>query len=252
MRIEVFFTPHQIDEMYLRDKTVVVIDVLRASTTIATALNNGAKEIIPVTTVESAMKIVGNLFGDVTLLGGERNGKMIEGFNLGNSPLEYTEERVKGKSIVFSTTNGSQAMVKARYAKEMAVMSFVNISAVENFASEPERDIAILCAGHDGLFSMEDTVCAGMLIQKLVARRSVNVDVGDAGAASLALWKTQSRSLYKMMKNTEHGQYLAGIGFGGDLKFCAEVDSISVVPQLVGNVVKLKKDLESAQISLPS
>ena len=110
MRVEVFFTPHQVDEMYLRDRIVVVIDVLRASTTIAMALRNGAKEIIPVATVESAMKIVGNLFGDVTLLGGERNGKMIEGFNLGNSPLEYIEERVRGKSIIFSTTNGSQAM----------------------------------------------------------------------------------------------------------------------------------------------
>lgn len=252
MRIEVFFTPHQVDEMYLRDKTVVVIDVLRASTTIAAALYNGAKEVIPVATVESAMKIVGNLFGDVTLLGGERNGKMIEGFNLGNSPLEYVEERVKGKSIVFSTTNGSQAMVKARYAKEMVVMGFVNISAVEEFLCEPERDIAILCAGHSGYFSMEDSVCAGMLIQKFIDSDRGEVEFGDAGAASLMLSKINGKSLMKMLKNSEHGQYLGEIGFGGDLKFCAEVDSIPVVPQLLGNVVKLKKDVENAKVSVPS
>src|SRR5512137_1555542 len=116
MRVDLYITPHQTDELALRDKTVVVIDVLRASTSIITALKNGAREIIPVTTVESAVKISGNLFGDVILLGGERNGKMIEGFHLGNSPANYSEEKVKGKAIIFSTTNGSHALVKARYA----------------------------------------------------------------------------------------------------------------------------------------
>ncbi len=242
MRVEVFFTPHQVDEMSLRDRTVVVIDVLRASTTIATALNNGAKEVIPVTTVESAMKIVGNLFGDVTLLGGERNGKMIKGFNLGNSPSEYVEERVKGKSIVFSTTNGSQAMVKSRYAKEMVVCGFVNISAVETFVGDPQRDITILCSGHGGNFSMEDAVCAGMLIQKLNENKRNGVEFGDAGAASLALYEIHSKALYKMLKSSEHGRYLEEIGLAEDLRACAEVDNVPVVPQLLGNVVKLKKD----------
>ena len=252
MRVEVFFTPHQVDEMFLRDRSVVVIDVLRASTTIATALHNGAKEVIPVATVESAMKIVGNLAGDVTLLGGERNGKMIEGFHLGNSPLEYSEERVKGKSIVFSTTNGSLAIVKARYAKELAVMGFVNISAVESFVAALNNDLAIVCAGRAGYFSMEDTVCAGMLIQKLIEHEQNTVEFGDAGAASLSLYKNHGKALYKMLKTCEHGQYLAEIGFADDLRFCAEVDSIPVVPQLLGNVVKLKKDAEAPKGSVPS
>ena len=121
MQVDVFFAPQHVEELALRDKTVVVIDVLRASSSIAVALFNGAKEIIPVPTVEAAMKIVGNLAGDVTLLGGERNGRMIEGFHLGNSPAEYAEERVRGKSIVFTSTNGSQAIAKAKYAREMIV-----------------------------------------------------------------------------------------------------------------------------------
>ena len=247
MRVDVFFTPHQLDEMYLRDRTVVVIDVLRASTTLAIALQNGAKEIIPVPTVEAAMKIVGNLSGNATLLAGERNGKMIEGFNLGNSPFEYVEEKVKGKSVVFTSTNGSQAMVKARYAKEMILMGFVNISAVEKFVTEPERDVTILCSGNNGGFSMEDAVCAGMLISKLNESGRTSVEAGDAGAASLILYKNHAKSLLKMFMSTEHGMHLAEIGFTDDLKFSAEVDSIPVVPQLFGNVVRLKKESDKAE-----
>ena len=107
MRVELHFTPHQIDELALRDRTIVVVDVLRASTSIATALYNGAKEIIPVTTVERAVKISGDLLGDHVLRGGERNGRMIAGFNLGNSPFDYFEEKVRGKAIIFSSTTAS-------------------------------------------------------------------------------------------------------------------------------------------------
>lgn len=246
MRVEVFLSPHQVDELYMRDKRVVVIDVLRASTTIATALYNGAKEVIPVATVESAMKIVGNLAGDVTLLGGERNGKMIEGFHLSNSPQEYAEERVRGRSIVFSTTNGSQAMVKSRFAKEMVTLGFVNLSAVADFVGEGS-DFVILCAGHNGFFSMEDCVCAGMLMRRLIDAGR-DVAYGDAGTAALTMYKSHGKSLLRMLKKSEHGQYLTEIGFGADLKVCAEVDTAPVVPMLFGNVVRLKKEQESATI----
>ena len=107
--VEVRFAPAQLDELQLKDKNVVVIDVLRSATTIPMALQNGAKEIIPVADIESAVKISGSLFGEVVLRGGERNGRMIEGFNLGNSPSEYTEQAVKGKSIIFMTSNGTAA-----------------------------------------------------------------------------------------------------------------------------------------------
>lgn len=240
MRIEVFFASQQTDEMYLREKTVVVIDVLRASTTIAAALHNGAREIIPVTTVEAAMKIVGNLFGDVTLLGGERGGRKIEGFHLGNSPREYTEEKVKGKAIVFSTTNGSRAIVKARYARELIVCGFVNMSLVQQFLSKPARDVVILCSGRGGNFSLEDAVCAGMLIHKLKADYDTKeILCDDAGAASLALYKHYGKALEKMLARCEHGEYLADIGFADDLHVCADVDSIPVIPQLRSNVIKL-------------
>lgn len=240
MRIDLFFSPNQVDEMSLRDKTVVMIDVLRSSTTIVAALRSGAKEVIPVTTVESAVKISGNLFGDVILLGGERNGKMIEGFNLGNSPFEYTEERVKGKSIIFSTTNGSQALVKSRFARELFVCGFVNLSAVVDLLRKPRRDLSIVCAGRNGLFSIEDSVCAGLLVQRLAGEKPVDVSLSDSALAAATLYKSFGRSIPRMVKASEHGAYLAKIGFGDDLDFCAGVDTIPVVPQLVGNVIKLK------------
>ena len=136
MKIDIRFDSFELDELELRGKNAVVIDVLRSSTTIAVALSNGAREIIPVESIENAVKISGSLFGDVTLRAGERNGKMIQGFNLGNSPLEYNESTVKGKSIIFCTTNGSVAMHKGRFAQNLAVGAFVNASKVTEFIKE--------------------------------------------------------------------------------------------------------------------
>jgi 2-phosphosulfolactate phosphatase len=247
MRIDLHFTPHQTDELALREKAVVVIDVLRASTSIIAALGNGAKEIIPVATVESAVKISGSLFGDVILLGGERNGRMIEGFNIGNSPAEYSEERVKGKSIIFSSTNGAQALVKARYARELMVCGFVNISAVADALRLPPRDFTIVCAGNNGVLSMEDSVCAGMLIAKVMDDAPFDVELSDGAQAARALFKSYGRNILKMIKGSDHGRRLQEIGFGDDLKVCAGVDTIPVLPQIDGNVIRLKRDPEKKE-----
>ena len=247
MRADLYFTPHQTDELSLRDKTVVVIDVLRASTTIAAALKNGAKEVIPVTSVERAVKISGHLFGDVILLGGERNGKMIQGFNLGNSPAEYSEEKVKGKSIIFSSTNGSQAIERARYAQVLLVCSFVNISAVADALRNLGNDFLILCSGSDGKFSIEDSVCAGMLLHKVTEAHGVELTLSDASQAVVLLYRAHSKNVLKMIKGSEHGKYLAEIGFADDLKLCADVDSIPILPYMVGNVIRLKQEAEKKE-----
>ncbi len=247
MRIDLCFTPNQADELTLRDKTVVVIDVLRASTSIVIALRNGAREIIPATTVESAMKISGNLAGNMILLGGERNGKRIEGFTLGNSPLEYTEERVRGKAIIFTSTNGSQAIVRARYAQELVVCGFINISAVADFLRERPRDVVIVCAGRNGMFSMEDTVCGGMLLSRIVDETAAETSLSDGAMAAMVLSRNFGKGLLKMMKSTEHGRYLEGIGFGEDLKVSAAVDSVPVLPMLEGNVLRRRREIEKRE-----
>jgi 2-phosphosulfolactate phosphatase len=242
MRVDLHFTPHQIDELGLRDKTIVVIDVLRASTSIATAMYNGAKEIIPVTSVERAVKISGSLFGDHVLRGGERNGKMIEGFNLGNSPFEYSEEKIRGKAIIFSSTNGSLAIEKARFGRNVLIAGFVNVSTVAHFIKELQQDFILLCAGNNGMFSLEDSVCAGMLVHQLTEDGGIELSLSDAAIAATMLYKGYSRSLLKMVKNSEHGRYLKSIGLGEDLPVCAGVDTIPVLPQLVGNVIKVRRD----------
>lgn len=245
MKIDVSFNSLELDELELRDKNVVVIDVLRSSTTITVALNNGAREIIPVESIENAVKISGSLFGDVTLRGGERNGKIIQGFNLGNSPLEYSEATVKGKSIIFCTTNGSVAMYRSRFARHLAIGSLVNVSAVTDFIRGINADFLLICAGRANAFSnfsLEDAICAGMMIQQLLDDKSLTVELTDSSLAAQALQKAYGRSILKMLKNTEHGRYLVEIGFAEDIKLCADVDSIPVLPVLSGNVIRLRKD----------
>ncbi len=245
MRIDLYFTPGQIDELQLRDKNVVVIDVLRAGTSIATALSNGAREIIPVETVEAAVKISGGLFGDVVLLGGERGGKIIEGFHLGNSPSEYLENVVKGMSIVFTTTNGALAMVKGRYAKQMTIAAFVNVGRVVDFIKNVGEDFVFICAGNQqrvGGFCLEDAVCAGMIIHRLKQTGSKVLELSDSAASALILHRSYGRNLSKMLEDSEDGKYLSQIGFGNDLKTCAAVDSVTVLPVLRGNVIRLGHD----------
>jgi 2-phosphosulfolactate phosphatase len=241
MRIDLHLTPLLVDDLSLREKTVVVIDVLRASTTIVTALSNGAREVIPVATVESAVKISGTLHDGGTLLGGERHGKKIEGFDLGNSPAEYTSEKVNGKAIVFSSTNGSQALVRARYARELMLCGFVNISIVAGALRAGAGDVSIVCAGRNGAFSMEDTVCAGMLIARIMDGVTQEVSLSDSARASQSLYKSFGRSLLKMLRSSDHGRYLLEIGFGGDLAVCASVDALPLLVRQEGNVLRARR-----------
>ena len=242
IHVSVSFAPWQLDEMSLNDKNIVVIDVLRASTTIATALRNGAKEIIPVSSIDSAVKISSSLFGDVTLRGGERNGKMIEGFNLGNSPSEYTREAVDGKTIIFLTTNGSAAMVKGRYAKNQLVASFVNLTAVVTYLVSLESDFLLICAGQDNRFCLEDAVCAGKIIAAYERASGTEVDPDDSALAAIALEKTYGKSILKLLKQSAHGRHLTDIGFAEDLKTCADIDTVPVLPLLSGNVIRAAKE----------
>jgi len=250
MKVDLCFSQTQLDEMQLRDKNVIVVDVLRSSTTVAAALHNGAREIIPVGSIESAVKISGSLFGDVTLRGGERNGKIIQGFNLGNSPLEYTAATVKGKSIIFCTTNGSVAMVKSRYARTLAIASFVNVSAIVEFVRSLDSDVLILCAGRpplQGGFSLEDAVCGGMIVHRLTPEKTNSVELTDSSQAARSLYKSFGKSILKMLKNTDHGRHLTEIGFQDDIKMCAQVDSIPIVPMLLGTSIKIRKETGSPE-----
>jgi 2-phosphosulfolactate phosphatase len=237
MKINVLLSPLNAEEMYFTGKTTVVIDVLRATTVISTALENGAKEIIPVGTIEFAMKISGDAFGGHRLLGGERNTKKIEGFNLGNSPLEYSREVVEGKSIILYTTNGSKAIVKAKFSENLITCSYHNLSAVVDYLLNLDNDFDILCSGASGRFSLEDTVCAGKLIAE-ISKSKEDIQLTDSARASTALCKTFGKSILKMMSETEHGQKLIENGFEDDIKHCSKISKSDIVPIFNNGVIK--------------
>lgn len=237
MKINVLLSPLNAEEMYFTGKTTVIIDVLRATTVIATALENGAKEVIPVGTIEFAMKVSGDAFGGHRLLGGERNTKKIEGFNLGNSPLEYTKEVVEGKSIILFTTNGTKAIVKAKFSENLITCSYFNLNAVANYLLSLNVDFDILCAGDNGRFSLEDTVCAGRLISE-INKLKKDIELTDSARSSVALDKAFGKSITRMLSNTEHGAKLKENEFDKDIKFCAKLSKSEVIPVYQGGVIK--------------
>lgn len=237
MRVNTLFSPVMTDELYYTGKTVVVIDVLRASTTIIAALQNGAKEIVPVATVEFAVKVSGGMFGGQTLLGGERNTRKIEGFALGNSPLEYVPELVSGKTIVYYTSNGSKAIVKAKFAENLFICSYSNLSTIRDHILRVGKDFVILCAGKSNGFSFEDFICAGRLIREIAAVRE-DLIISDTSRAAVSLNKSFGKNVLNMLKGTEHGRLLLENGFEDDLKFTAKVDSSTVIPYFSVNVLK--------------
>ncbi|MEI8135059.1 MAG: 2-phosphosulfolactate phosphatase [bacterium] len=243
MKVQVYFSPNSLDEIDLRDKTIVVIDVLRASTTITFAMNAGAREVIPVSSVDQAMKIVGNLFSTLTMLCGERGGKRIEGFKLGNSPSEYTPEVVSGKSLILTTTNGAVALTKAKYAHHCFVGSFVNLSAVvTTLLALPDLDktgLTLICSGREGDFSLEDAVCAGMMLSKL-SEAMPNIDLTDSARTVLAIYKEYGNDILGTLQSSDHGKYLTSIGFANDILTASELDRVPIVPVMEQTIIKKK------------
>lgn len=247
--LNVYFSPNHLDELELRDKIVVVIDVLRASTTITYAMRAGAREIIPVATVEQAMKIVGNLHSTMKsdqpamVLCGERGGKRIEGFKLGNSPFEYNEETVFGKSLILTTTNGAVALTKAKHARQCFVTSFVNLSAsVEALASiegVANEHIVILTSGREEEFSLEDATCAGMIITRLMTRFG-RLGLSDAARAALSVYQQYGSDIYRTLLESDHGRTLIDLGFERDILAASELDSVPLVPVLEQTAIKKK------------
>ena len=241
MKLNVFLSPIIVDELYFTGKTTVVIDVLRATSTIITAVNNDAKEVVPVASIEFAVKVSGGMFGGQTLLGGERNTKKIEGFALGNSPFEYSKDVVEGKSIVFYTTNGTKAVAKAKYSENLFACSFLNIQAVTEHLKSLNTDIEIICSGRNNYFSLEDTVCAGMLVSKIL-KKDESIQLNDSANAALILYEKFNKNILKMLKASDHGKILIDNGFEEDLEYCSKVDLLDVIPNYTNGVFKKFKN----------
>jgi 2-phosphosulfolactate phosphatase len=241
MRVENLFAPGEINEAAVKGKTVAVIDVLRACTTMAYAMARGCERIIPVGGIEAATTLAASLDKNVTLLAGEREGKPIDGFDLGNSPAEYKADVVKGKTIILATTNGTRAITMSQGADRILITSLVNMQAVvDAVVSLDAGDLTVVCAGDQDRFALEDAVCAGMLIDRLLD--SVSAELSDGAYAARQLYKLKKKSIDELLRSCEHGKYLQDIGFGTDLDICAGVDKLSVIPTVKdGRIDRLKR-----------
>jgi 2-phosphosulfolactate phosphatase len=230
MNVDVFFSPAVVDEASVDGRTAVVIDVIRATSCVVEALANGARGIFPTTLPEEAVKLASSLGREDTLLCGERKGLKIEGFDLGNSPREFVEEVVKGKQLVMSTTNGTRAFLAAEDADRVLAASFLNLSAVTGALKGVEA-LTIVCAGRENRFSLDDALCAGFLLKKLVEGDHVAIRGNDAARAVLDMAEKYLPD-EAFLRSTKAGEALGEIGMEGDLAFCALLDRHAIVPEM--------------------
>lgn len=232
MRVDVLFGGAAIAPSDINGRVVAVIDVLRASSSIAAALANGARAVVPFETSEDVVNRAKAFERSDVLLAGERRMLPIPGFDLGNSPREFTREVVEGKTVLMTTTNGTQAIAATQGARDVIVASYVNFTAVLTMLRAALRggtDIAIICAGREKRFSLEDAGCAGRYAHQ-VAKRLSNVQLNDAAHACVLIDRKYGDQIVRLFDASEHGRALREAGFGEDLAACAALDSYPVIP----------------------
>ena len=255
MRIGVITTAQQAQDIDFSGKTAVVIDVLRATSVITTALDNGATCVIPVKTVEEANSLYSAYDASTALRGGERNALKIEGFELSNSPLEYKKKMVEGKAVIFTTTNGTNAINNIIGADEVVLACFRNAAAVVSVIARRNdeaiqenntmfgmprfacNDVVIVCAGTEGQFSLDDGLCAGMIIELLKQQTEIVTD--DMGLLLNRFYNESKNNLFGAISGCYHLKRLFTLGFYDDIKFCLETSCVATVPIVVdGKVLK--------------
>ena len=247
----VYALPELVEPEELRDGVVIVIDVLRATTTIVSALHAGAKCVVPLLEIEETLNLKQRILagGDPRflpvpqesdlLLGGERQGKRIDGFDLGNSPQEYTPERVAGKTILFSTTNGTKAMHRAALAQTILPGCFLNAEAVARFVSGYDS-IHILCAGTNGQMTEEDLYLAGLLVKRIQQNAKSHFQLNAQAVSVREIWErlfekepVSAQTLAPHLYQSRGGRNLCKIGLKSDIDVAASIDSVPLVVKLI-------------------
>jgi len=238
MEIDIQLVPSPPDSDILLDRTVVVIDVLRATSVMVHAMSQGVLEILPVAKVEEAFQMAKVFPRGSILLGGERESKKIPGFDLGNSPKEYVAERVKGKKLILTTTNGTKAFHVVSSGREILVGSFFNIGVTAQRCLELNRDLLIFPSGDEGNFSLEDTICGGMLIELIMEKGGKRMALTDASHCAQILYQRFKANILEAFHLSHHGKELMNRGFGEDLVYCAQIDITDIVPEFKGGVIR--------------
>ncbi len=228
--VQVHLLPSLVPPGRLTGGLAVVIDVLRASTTIIHALAAGCTEVRPCAEVDEAVELAGEMRVGRVLLGGERQGVPPPGFDLGNSPREYTPSLCRGTTLVLTTTNGTRALLRAAEAERVLVAGFVNFSAVCEQLQADARPIHILCAGTEGEPTLEDTLLAGALVETLC--ETLEARLNDSARLAWDCFETHGRMLLGALEISRGGANLRRLGYDEDIRAAAVVDQFALVPEL--------------------
>jgi 2-phosphosulfolactate phosphatase len=227
---------------HLNNQTVIVIDVLRATSNMITAMMYGCNEIVPLESIEAVKMLSAQ--GD--LLGGERNCQKIVGFDFGNSPFEYMTPTVQGKRIWMTTTNGTRIIQHASQAKHILAGAFLNARACAIAANELNLNISILCSGTNDIFSWEDGLCAGLLVEELRKLKGEKLAINDFGLCMHTSYMQVQSSLTQALLQCANGKKLTHLEFKADIAYCANVNITNAVPSLSDGMLipyVLKKDV---------
>ncbi|TCS84020.1 2-phosphosulfolactate phosphatase [Tepidibacillus fermentans] len=229
MLVDVIPIVDEVKNENLYKKTVIIVDILRTSSTIITALANGIEWIIPAETI-GQVKTIKNIETSA-LLAGDRFSKKIQEFDLGNSPLEYTSLPLKNKKIILTTTNGTRAIQKAGKGEYIFIGGFLNGASCIQKALKLKRDIVILCVGNRNEFALEDGLAAGFLIDTLMKNSDQAYEINDFGKAVYGMYKYYEDKLTDILKTTETAKRLTQLGFGDDIHFSSQINYYSVCPK---------------------
>jgi len=226
--IDVCLSPYLYPIYHKDDSIVVVIDILRATSAMCTAFENGVEKIIPVATIEEASEYKKKGY----LVGAERNGIALDGFDFGNSPYSYMNDKINGKTIVISTTNGTQAIDAAQKAYKVVIGAFTNITAICDWLDSQNKNILLLCSGWKNKFNLEDSLFAGALTERLLKKS--DFQLSDSALSVSYLYKQAESNPYKFLRNSSHTERLASMGLKHDIKYCLSLDKTKIIPVLEG------------------
>ncbi|MCB9191541.1 MAG: 2-phosphosulfolactate phosphatase [Flavobacteriales bacterium] len=235
-QVEVCFSPPLFDLFAKKDSIVVVVDIFRATSAMVTAFQHGARSFIPVSTIKEALDYKAKGY----LAGGERNGEIVKGFEFGNSPFAYMDERIKDQDIVLTTTNGTRAInIAKKGADTVLIGSFLNLQALADHLQTQGKDVIIFCAGWKDRFNMEDSLFAGALTNLLLTSGKFYSDCDSANASSL-VYRTGRKNLMTFLKTCSHRKRLAHLNLEKDVEYCLQRDVTDVIPVLKdGKLVRL-------------
>lgn len=232
--VKVCFSP-LLYPLYASKETVtVVVDILRATSAICTAFEHGIERVIPVPDVEDTYFYKDH---DDVIVAAERGGEIVEGFSYGNSPFSYMNDHVKGKTLVITTTNGTQAIEAAKDSEIILIGSFNNFTAIIDTLRDVNRDVMILCAGWKNRFNLEDTLYAGAVTEQLVNAGFSFATDSDAALAALSLYQSAKEDVYGFLKNSSHRNRLEKLNLEEDVKYCLEMDKTSCIPVLRDHIL---------------